>query len=179
MCIRDRCALLSWRPGEADPGSITDADAARLLLAESFSMIGAAFNTTAVGDQFVRQSSSRAATIRCNAYTYGRVALLGDAAHSTGGASGQGGGGAAGLTLTSASTAVLLEPALQPGIEQQAAGRISRLGQTKTAKVVRLIVKDTVEEKIMEWSARRVEDGTSRRGGAALKLNDFVQLGIV
>ena len=96
-----------------------------------------------------------------------------------GGASGQGGGGAAGLTLTSASTAILLEPALQPGIEQQAAGRISRLGQTKTAKVVRLIVKDTVEEKIMEWSARRVEDGTSRRGGAALKLNDFVQLGIV
>ena len=84
------CALLSWRPGEADPGSITDADAARLLLADSFSLIGAAFNTTAVGDQFVRQSSSRAATIRCNAYTYGRVALLGDAAHSTGGASGQG-----------------------------------------------------------------------------------------
>ena len=31
----------------------------------------------------------------------------------------------------------------------------------------------------MEWSARRVEDGTSRRGGAALKLNDFVQSGIV
>ena len=84
------CALLSWRPGEADPGSITDADEARLLLAESFSMIGAAFNTTAVGDQFVRQGASRAATIRCNAYTYGRVALLGDAAHSTGGASGQG-----------------------------------------------------------------------------------------
>ena len=84
------CALLSWRPGEADPGTITDADAARLLLADSFSMIGAAFNTTAVGEQFVRQGASRAATIRCNAYTYGRVALLGDAAHSTGGASGQG-----------------------------------------------------------------------------------------
>ena len=85
------CALLSWRPGgDADPGTITDADAARLLLADSFSMIGAAFNTTAVGDQFVRQGASRAATIRCNAYTYGRVALLGDAAHSTGGASGQG-----------------------------------------------------------------------------------------
>ena len=85
------CALLSWRPGgDADPDTITDADEARLLLAESFSMIGAAFNTTAVGEQFVRQGASRAATIRCNAYTYGRVALLGDAAHSTGGASGQG-----------------------------------------------------------------------------------------
>ena len=94
-----------------------------------------------------------------------------------GGASGQGGGGAAGLTLTSASTAVLLEPALQPGIERQAAGRISRIGQKKTCKVVRLIVKDTIEEKILEWSARRVE--VDSRGGAALKLNDFVQLGIV
>jgi hypothetical protein len=33
-----------------------------------------------------------------------------------GGASGAGGGGAAGLTLTGASVAILLEPALQPGI---------------------------------------------------------------
>ena len=84
------CALLSWRPGEADPGAITDADEARLLLADSFPLIGAAFNNTAVGAQFVQQPLSKAATIRCNAYTSDRVALLGDAAHSTGGASGQG-----------------------------------------------------------------------------------------
>jgi len=92
-----------------------------------------------------------------------------------GGASGQGGGGAAGLTLTAARTAVLLEPALQPGIEAQAAGRISRLGQKKTARVVRLIVKDTIEEKIVSWQARRMANLSK---SAALGLNDFVQLGL-
>ena len=43
---RGACALLSWRPGgDADPGTITDADAARLLLADSFALIGAACST--------------------------------------------------------------------------------------------------------------------------------------
>lgn len=94
-----------------------------------------------------------------------------------GGASGAGGGGAAGLTLTHASTALLLEPALQPGIEQQAAGRISRIGQTKPARVVRLIVEDTIEAKIVQWQERRMNDGASKKG-AALGLNDFVHLGL-
>ena len=93
-----------------------------------------------------------------------------------GGASGAGGGGAAGLTLTHANTAVILEPSLTPGIEAQAAGRISRIGQTKAAKVIRLIVADTVEEKILEWQARRMDSGTNK--SAQLSLNDFVQLGL-
>ena len=37
-------------------------------------------------------------------------------------------GGAAGLTLTVATTAFLLEPSLNPGLEAQAAARIYRLG---------------------------------------------------
>lgn len=37
-------------------------------------------------------------------------------------------GGAAGLTLTAATTAILLEPSLNPGLEAQAAARIWRLG---------------------------------------------------
>ena len=83
---------------------------------------------------------------------------------------------AAGLTLTHANTAVILEPSLTPGIEAQAAGRISRIGQTKAAKVIRLIVADTVEEKILEWQARRMDSGTNK--SAQLSLNDFVQLGL-
>ena len=59
------------------------------LCSPTRSRSSAAFNTTtAVGEQFDRQNSSRAATIRCNAYTYGS-GFIGDAAHSTGGASGQ------------------------------------------------------------------------------------------
>jgi hypothetical protein len=38
-------------------------------------------------------------------------------------------GGAAGLTLTVATTAFILEPSLNPGVESQAAARIWRLGQ--------------------------------------------------
>ncbi|CAE7877011.1 kmo-1 [Symbiodinium microadriaticum] len=40
--------------------------------------------------QFVSQKASRASTVKCNTYSFGRAVLLGDAAHSTGGASGQG-----------------------------------------------------------------------------------------
>ena len=40
-----------------------------------------------------------------------------------------GAGGAAGLTLTEANTVFLMEPALNPGLEAQAAARIYRLGQ--------------------------------------------------
>ena len=40
-----------------------------------------------------------------------------------------GAGGAAGLTLTVANTVFLMEPALNPGLEAQAAARIYRLGE--------------------------------------------------
>ena len=91
-----------------------------------------------------------------------------------GGASGAGGGGAAGLTLTQARMAVLLEPALQPGIERQAAGRISRIGQTEATTCLRLIVDETVESKILRWQEVRMADGAS--ASPQLSLNDFAAL---
>ena len=91
-----------------------------------------------------------------------------------GGASGAGGGGAAGLTLTQARVAVLLEPALQPGIERQAAGRISRIGQTKPTTCVRLIIDETVESKVLQWQEMRMGDGAS--AAPTLGLNDFAAL---
>ena len=91
-----------------------------------------------------------------------------------GGASGAGGGGAAGLTLTQASLAVLLEPALQPGIERQAAGRICRIGQSEACTCVRIIVDDTIESKILQWQQIRLADGAS--ANPALTLNDFAVL---
>ena len=91
-----------------------------------------------------------------------------------GGASGAGGGGAAGLTLTQASVAVLLEPALQPGIERQAAGRIARIGQTQKTRLVRLIVDQTIEQQILEWQKMRLANGGSANN--TLTLNDFAAL---
>ena len=91
-----------------------------------------------------------------------------------GGASGAGGGGAAGLTLTQAQVAVLLEPALQPGIERQAAGRIARIGQAQQTRCLRLIVSDSVEEKILRWQEIRLAEGASAT--PSLTLNDFALL---
>lgn len=42
-------------------------------------------------------------------------------------------GGAAGLTLTAAQAVFLMEPAINPGLEAQAAARIHRLGEPKKA----------------------------------------------
>lgn len=44
--------------------------------------------------------------------------------------------GAAGLNLTVATTAFILDPAPNPGLEAQAAARIYRLGQTKPTRLV-------------------------------------------
>ena len=58
--------------------------------------------------------------------------------------------GQCGITLTAASRVYLLEPCVLPSDEVQAAGRISRLGQTKAISLVRLVAKDTIDEAIIE-----------------------------
>ena len=89
-----------------------------------------------------------------------------------GGASGAGGGGAAGLTLTEARTAVLLEPQLQPGIERQAAGRISRIGQKHETRCVRLIMRNTIEPNILQWQEQRLATGVAS-SAAQLNMSDL------
>ena len=93
------------------------------------------------------------------------------------GSSGAGGSGAAGLNLHVASVAVLLEPSLQPGIEQQAVGRICRIGQERPTKCIRLIVEASIEPNILLWQSRRLAQGCkSASGHAPLGLNDFVHV---
>ena len=62
--------------------------------------------------------------------------------------------GQCGITLTAASRVYLLEPCILPSDEVQAAGRISRLGQTKEISLVRLVAKNTVDEAIIEMHAQ-------------------------
>jgi superfamily II DNA or RNA helicase len=57
--------------------------------------------------------------------------------------------GAVGITLTAASRVYLLEPALDPRTELQAAGRIHRLGQTKQVHIKRFAFRGTCEEEII------------------------------
>ena len=57
--------------------------------------------------------------------------------------------GAVGITLTAASRVYLMEPCLDPAMEVQAAGRIHRLGQSKSVLVKRLACRDTCEEVVL------------------------------
>jgi len=61
-----------------------------------------------------------------------------------------------GLTLTSASRLVLLEPGINLAFEAQAIGRVHRFGQTRSVSVVKLGMRATVETKILELNRTAV-----------------------
>ncbi|RYP64438.1 hypothetical protein DL771_008754 [Monosporascus sp. 5C6A] len=58
--------------------------------------------------------------------------------------------GAVGLTLTTASRAYLLEPHWNPTLEEQALGRIHRIGQDKEVTTIRFFIRDSFEEHVMD-----------------------------
>ena len=58
--------------------------------------------------------------------------------------------GGVGLTITAASKVFLVDPWWNPATEDQAIDRIHRIGQKKNVEVIRFIVRDTVEEKMLE-----------------------------
>ena len=60
-----------------------------------------------------------------------------------------------GLNLTAADHVVILDPWWNPAIEEQAADRAHRIGQTKPVIVQKLVAKDTVEEKILALQEKR------------------------
>jgi TATA-binding protein-associated factor len=57
--------------------------------------------------------------------------------------------GGLGLTLTGANMVIFLEHDWNPMKDLQAMDRAHRIGQTRTVNVYRLILKETIEEKIM------------------------------
>lgn len=78
--------------------------------------------------------------------------------------------GGTGLNLTAASDVVLLEPWWNPAVEDQAADRAHRIGQTRTVTVYRLVALGTLEEQVLAMHARKrdlasaVLDGTGDAG---------------
>ena len=63
--------------------------------------------------------------------------------------------GGTGLNLTSADHVFLLDPWWNPAVEDQAADRAHRIGQTRPVVVHRLVALETVEERILELHARK------------------------
>jgi SNF2 family DNA or RNA helicase len=64
--------------------------------------------------------------------------------------------GGVGLTLTRAEHVYLLDPWWNPAVEEQAADRAHRIGQTNPVFVYKLIAEDTIEEQVLELQKRKL-----------------------
>lgn len=80
--------------------------------------------------------------------------------------------GNAGLNLTSASRIIICDPFWNPYIEMQAVDRAHRIGQQREVKVHRILVKETVEDRILELQEKKrqlvesaLDEGESRNVG--------------
>ncbi|KAI9919122.1 hypothetical protein PsorP6_011659 [Peronosclerospora sorghi] len=63
--------------------------------------------------------------------------------------------GGLGLNLTCASVVILLDPWWNPGVEEQAIDRVHRLGQTQHVTVKRYVMKETVEDMMLQLQERK------------------------
>ena len=90
--------------------------------------------------------------------------------------------GGRGLNLTRASYVYHMDPWWNPAVENQASDRAHRLGQTGQVTIIRLVMRHTIEEKMMELKKRKLElyrailEGGRDGGGAGLTREDFEYL---
>lgn len=89
--------------------------------------------------------------------------------------------GGSGLNLTGADMVIHFDPWWNPAVEDQATDRAHRIGQKNTVYSVKLITKNTVEEKVLEMQQRKksVIDATLENEGAfeqALSWDDVQEL---
>jgi SNF2 family DNA or RNA helicase len=74
--------------------------------------------------------------------------------------------GGTGLNLTEADHVFLVDPWWNPAVEDQAADRAHRIGQTKSVIVYKMVTKDTVEERILVLQDRKRQLAETALGGA-------------
>ncbi|PGH16879.1 hypothetical protein AJ79_01523 [Helicocarpus griseus UAMH5409] len=67
------------------------------------------------------------------------------------------GAGGVGLNLTAGSKVYIMEPQYNPAAVAQAVDRVHRLGQTREVTTVQFIMKDSIEEKIMQLARKKQE----------------------
>jgi superfamily II DNA or RNA helicase len=86
--------------------------------------------------------------------------------------------GGYGLNLTQADTVIIYDPWWNPAVEEQAAARAHRMGQTLPVHVHKLITGGTVEEKILDLQAKKSDlaarlVGAEEGAGGALDLDEL------
>lgn len=74
--------------------------------------------------------------------------------------------GGFGLNLTAADYVVHLDPWWNPAVEDQASDRAHRIGQTRPVTVYRLVMRNTIEERIIDLHRRKRELAESVLAGA-------------
>jgi SNF2 family DNA or RNA helicase len=84
-----------------------------------------------------------------------------------------------GLNLVAASRVIILDPFWNPFIEMQAVDRAYRIGQQKPVEVHRILIKDTVEDRIIKLQEKKrklVDSALDEGAGKALSRLDVHQL---
>jgi non-specific serine/threonine protein kinase len=90
--------------------------------------------------------------------------------------------GGKGLNLTRATYVFHMDPWWNPAVENQASDRAHRIGQTAQVTITRLIMRHTIEEKMMALKERKTQlykailDEGAGAGGAGLTREDFEYL---
>ena len=88
--------------------------------------------------------------------------------------------GGQGLNLTRASYVFHLDPWWNPAVENQASDRAHRIGQVQKVSITRVLMRHTIEEKMMELKKRKLalykavlEDATRGGKGFSISKSDF------
>ena len=81
--------------------------------------------------------------------------------------------GGAGLNLTAADYVIHMDPWWNPAVEDQASDRVHRIGQTRPVTIYRLVVKGSIEEKIigLHREKRELADNLLAGSDAAAKVS--------
>ena len=88
--------------------------------------------------------------------------------------------GGSGLNLTAADYVIHMDPWWNPAVEDQASDRAYRMGQKRPVAIYRMVVKDTIEEKIVKLHEQKRDlanallEGTD--GGSRLSVEELVEL---
>jgi SNF2 family DNA or RNA helicase len=84
--------------------------------------------------------------------------------------------GGVGLNLTAANHVVMFDLWWNPAVEQQAYDRVYRLGQRKPVSILRLVLRDSVEERLLALQERKAELAARALQRSAASARDLAAL---